>query len=61
MKKKIRRILASGCRIDRAYLLKKERAEGKYFDMLPGELKFKELCQDVLDLDGAISFMRDFV
>ncbi len=61
LKKKICRILASGCRIDRAYLLKKERAEGKYFDMLPGELKFKELCQDVLDLDGAISFMRDFV
>lgn len=60
LKKKVRQILASGCRVDRAFLLKKERAEGKYFDMLPGELKFKELCQDVLDLKGAAAFMKKF-
>ena len=61
LKQKIRRILSSGCPVDRAFLLKKERAEGKYFDMLPEALKFKELCQDVLDLDGAAAFMKELM
>ena len=52
------RILEQGCRISRAYLLKKERMEGKYFDVLPEELRYRELMEDVLDLKGAAEFMR---
>lgn len=52
------RILEKGCRINRAYLLKKERMEGKYFEILPEELRYRELVEDVLDLKGAESFLR---
>ena len=51
-------ILEKGCRINRAYLLKKERMEGKYFELLPEELRYKELMEDVLDLKGAADFMK---
>ncbi len=55
------RILDRGCRIDQAYLLKKERMEGKYFELLPEELKYKEILEDMLDLEGAKAFLRDRV
>lgn len=55
------RILDRGCRIDQAYLLRKERMEGKYFEFLPDTLKYKEILQDVLDLNGAEAFLRDFL
>ena len=38
--------------------MKKERMEGKYFDVLPEELRYRELMEDVLDLKGAAEFMR---
>ncbi len=52
------RILEKGCRINQAYLLKKERMEGKYFDILPEKLKFKELTEDALDRQGAAEFLK---
>ena len=58
LRRKSARILENGCRINRAYLLKKERMEGKYFEILPEELKYKELIGDVLDLRGAADFLK---
>lgn len=52
------RILKKGCRIHRAYLLRKERMEGKYFDILPEELRYKELVEDLLDQEGAAEFLK---
>lgn len=54
----IMRILDGGCRIDRRLLLKKERIEGKYFEMLPEALKERQLMEDALDLRGAADFLR---
>lgn len=52
------RILDAGCRIDGQYLLKKERIEGKYFELLPEDLKIRELKADVLDPKGAENFLK---
>lgn len=52
------RILKKGCRIHRAFLLRKERMEGKYFDILPEELRYKELVEDLLDQEGAAEFLK---
>lgn len=53
------RILETGCRVDRQLLLKKERVEGKYFEALPKELKYRQLREDALDLRGAEAFLRE--
>lgn len=53
-----RRILDTGCRIDRSWLLRKERMEGKYFEFLPDELKYREIMEDMLDQKGAEKFLK---
>ena len=58
LRKKCAEILEKGCPIRPAYLLRKERIEGKYFDILPEELKCKELLQDLLDLKGAALYLK---
>lgn len=55
------RMLDSGCRVDRDLLLRKERVEGKYFEVLPQELKYRQLKEDALDLGGAEAFLRELV
>ena len=55
------RMLDGGCRVDRRLLLRKERVEGKYFEVLPEELKYLQLGEDVLDLRGAEEFLRELV
>ena len=47
--------------MDRRLLLRKERVEGKYFEVLPEELKYLQLGEDVLDLRGAEEFLRELV
>ena len=54
-------MLDGGCRVDRRLLLRKERVEGKYFEVLPEELKYLQLGEDVLDLRGAEEFLRELV
>lgn len=53
------RMLDKGCRIERRLLLKKERTEGKYFEILPEELRYRQLTEDVLDLPGAVEFLKE--
>lgn len=55
------RMLDSGCRVNRDLLLRKERVEGKYFEVLPQELKYRQLKEDALDLGGAEAFLRELV
>jgi hypothetical protein len=55
------RMLDSGCRVDLDLLLRKERVEGKYFEVLPQELKYRQLKEDALDLGGAEAFLRELV
>lgn len=55
------RMLDSGCRVDRDLLLRKERVEGKYFEVLPQELKYRQLKEDALDLGGAEAFLRELI
>lgn len=55
------RIIERDYPIDVAYLLRKERIEGKYFDILPKELKYKELLHDLLDLEGAAAYLQRLV
>ena len=49
---------SAGVTCDRAFLLRKERMEGKYFDILPEELRYKELVEDLLDQEGAAEFLK---
>lgn len=55
------RMLDRGCRLDRRLLLKKEQMEGKYLEVLPEELKYRQLKEDVLDLSGAEDYLRELV
>ena len=43
---------------DRSDLLKYDLQEGKYFDILPEELRYKELVEDLLDQEGAAEFLK---
>ena len=38
--------------------IRKLEKEGKYFDILPEKLKFKELTEDALDRQGAAEFLK---
>lgn len=59
--RRLKRLGRSLAFVPEEYLLQRFRKEGKYFEYLPDDLKYLEICRDVLDIGGALQIAEEIV